>query len=61
MKSDKKGTRGSQQTLDGVMEKLPETKVYACEDATHAVAQLVACDDQVHVMMVQYINADMVR
>jgi hypothetical protein len=43
------------------MEKLPETKVYACEDATHAVAQLVACDDQVHVMMVQYINADMVR
>jgi hypothetical protein len=58
MKEDKKATKGGQLTLDGVLDKLPEVKVYTRDGATHAVAQLVACDDQVRVMAVWRIDAD---
>lgn len=56
MNQDKKATKGGQLTLDGVLEKLPEVKVYTRDGATHAIAQLVACDDQVCVMMVRTVS-----
>ena len=47
MKVDKKAKGGLQLTLDEALEKLSEVKVYMRDGATHAIAQLVACDDQV--------------
>jgi hypothetical protein len=52
IKLNKKMTKKSKQMLEGVLEKLPEVKVYMHKEATQAVAQLIACDDQVHVMVV---------
>jgi hypothetical protein len=52
MKVDKKAARGVQLTLDAMLEKPSEVKVYMHDGATHAVAQFVPCDDQVCVMVV---------
>jgi hypothetical protein len=60
MKVDKKGTAGGQLTLDGALEKPLEVKTYMCDGATHAVAQFVACDDQVCVMVVLRLDVDVV-
>lgn len=57
MKVDKKATGGVQLTLDGVLEKQSEAKIYTRDGATHAVAQFVACDDQVCVMVVWRVDA----
>ncbi|KAI0269521.1 hypothetical protein BGY98DRAFT_937844 [Russula aff. rugulosa BPL654] len=46
MKLNKKATRAVQLTLDGVLEKLPDAKIYTRDGMTHAIAQFVACDDQ---------------
>lgn len=59
MKADKaKGE--TQQTLDGVLEKSAGVKPYTREEATHAVAQFVACDDQVSAIVVLRIDVDIV-
>ena len=47
MKEDKKRKGGTQATLDRMLEKTAEVKTYSREGATHAIAQFVACDDQV--------------
>ena len=60
MKIDKKAT-GAQLTLDGVLEKREEEKIYTRDGATHAVAQFVACNDQVCAMVVWCIEADIVQ
>jgi hypothetical protein len=52
MKVDKKAAGGVQLTLDATLEKPSEVKVYMRDGATHAVAQFIACDDQVCVMVV---------
>jgi hypothetical protein len=53
MKLEKKATHGVQQTLDGVLGKASDVKTYTRDGVTHAVAQLVACDDQVCVMAIR--------
>lgn len=58
MKADKKVTGGTQLTLDGALRKPTEAKIYTCDVATLAVAQFVACDDQVHLMVVVHIKID---
>ena len=45
--ASKKPTGRTQSTLDGTFEKKAEAKVFTREAATHAIAQFVACDDQV--------------
>lgn len=45
--ASKKPTGRTQSTLDGTFEKKAEVKVFTREAATHAIAQFVACDDQV--------------
>ncbi len=60
MKVDKKVTGAAQQMLDGVLEKLQDMKTYTRDGATHAVAQFVACNDQVCAMMVLHIDVDVV-
>jgi len=57
MKVDKKATGGAQLTLDGVLEKQSEAKIYTHDRATHAVAQFIVYDDQVCVMAVQCVDA----
>ena len=57
MKVDKKGT-AVQSTLDGVLEKLAYMKLYTHEGVTHAVAQFVACDDQVCEVVMLCIEID---
>jgi hypothetical protein len=57
MKVDKKATEGAQLTLDGALEKQSKVKIYIHNGATHAVAQFVMCNDQVYVMAVQHVNA----
>jgi hypothetical protein len=52
MKVDKKAAEGVQLMLDATLEKPLEVKVYTHDGATHAVAQFVACNDQVCVMVV---------
>ena len=47
MKANKKTKGGVQVTLDAVLEKASNIKVYTREGATHSIAQFVACDDQV--------------
>jgi hypothetical protein len=43
-----KTTGGIQSTLDDALEKRSDAKkVFTCEGVTHAIARLVACDDQV--------------
>jgi hypothetical protein len=59
MKLDKKAT-GVQLTLDGALKKPEDVKMYTRDGATHAVAQFVACDDQVRMMMVLGIDVDAV-
>ena len=54
MKMDKKATGGAQLTLDTVLVKPSDAKLYTRDGATHTVAQFVACDDQVCVMVVQH-------
>jgi hypothetical protein len=49
---ESKTSGGVQSTLDGVVEKQSQVKAYTREEATHAIAQLVACDDQVRVIVV---------
>jgi hypothetical protein len=60
MKVDKKGMAGGQLTLDGALEKPLEVKTYMHDGATYAVAQFVACNDQVCVMVVLRVNVDIV-
>jgi len=57
MKVDKKATEGAQLTLDGALEKQSEAKIYIHDGAIHAVAQFIICDDQVCVMVVQHVVA----
>jgi hypothetical protein len=45
MKVDKKATGRAKLTLDAVLEKPSKVKIYMCDEATHAVAQFVVCDD----------------
>ena len=59
MKLDKKVT-GVQLTLDGALKKPEDVKMYTRDGATHAVAQFVACDDQVRMMVVLGIDVDAV-
>jgi hypothetical protein len=61
MKADKKATGKVQLTLDGVLEPLPEAKMYTRDGATHAVAQLIACDDQVRMKVMLWNDVDDVR
>jgi hypothetical protein len=63
MKVDKKAIGGVQQTLDEALEKASEVKMFTCDGTTHAVAQFVACNDQVSVMpvVVQCTNTDIVE
>lgn len=56
MKNKNKLTGKVQSTLDGVLEKVPEVKTYTRDGATHAVAQLIACDDQVRVMVILHVD-----
>ncbi|KAF8495247.1 hypothetical protein F5888DRAFT_1615945, partial [Russula emetica] len=58
MKVDKKVSGGVQLTLDGALEKPSKVKVYMHDGATHAIAQFVACDDQVCVMVVRRVDAE---
>jgi hypothetical protein len=51
MKVDKKAKGVVQSTLDGILDKPAHMKVYTRDDAMHAVAQLVVCDDQVCKML----------
>jgi hypothetical protein len=60
MKVDKKGT-AAQSTLDGVLGKPAYMKLYTREGAMHAIAQLVACDDQVRKMVMLCIEIDDLR
>ena len=53
MKMDKRAKGGAQLTLDAALVKPSDAKLYTRDGATHAVAQFVACDDQVCVMVVQ--------
>jgi len=57
MKVDKKATGGAQLTLDRMLEKQSKVKIYMCDGATHAVAQFVVCDDQVCMMAVWHVDA----
>ena len=57
MKVSKKG-EAVQSTLDGVLEKPEYAKPYTCEGVAHAVAQFVACDDQVRKIVVLCIEID---
>jgi hypothetical protein len=61
MKVDKKAIGRVQQTLDGALEKASEVKPFTRDGTTHAVAQFVACDDQVCVMVVQRVDTDIVH
>ena len=61
MKVDKKAKGGLQLTLDRALEKPSEVKVYTRDGATHAIAQLVACDDQVCVTVVLRVDIDIVQ
>jgi hypothetical protein len=58
MKVDKKASGGVQLTLDGALEKLSEVKIYTRDGATHAIAQFIVCNDQVCVMVVQCVDAE---
>ena len=58
MKVDKKVTGGTQLTLDGVLEKLEDMKTYTHDGATHAVAQFVACNDQMCKVMILHADVD---
>jgi predicted secreted protein len=62
MKTDKKATGRVQQTLDGALEKVSEVKTFTRDGTTHAIAQFVACDDQVSVCVsvVQRVDTDIV-
>jgi len=55
--SRQEGTGEAQLTLDGALEKQSKAKIYIHNGATHAVAQFVMCNDQVYVMAVQHVNA----
>ena len=57
MKVDKKATREAQLTLDAVLEKPSEVKIYTCDEVSYAVAQFIVCDDQVCVIVVQHVDA----
>ena len=48
--AEKKPTGRSQTTLDGTFERKANAIVFTCEAATHAIAQFVACDDQVRTL-----------
>jgi hypothetical protein len=61
MKVDKKTTGIVQSTLDGVLEKAPYLKSYTREGALHAVAQFVACDNQVREMLMLLAEIDILR
>jgi hypothetical protein len=58
MQGEKKAKGGVQTTLDAVLEKMAEVKTYMREGVTHAIAQLVACDDQVSATLVLQDNTD---
>jgi hypothetical protein len=58
MKVDKKTTGGVQSTLDGVVGKSAHLKSYTREAVLHAVAQFVACDDQVREMLMLRAETD---
>ena len=57
MKVSKKG-EAVQSTLDGVLEKPKYAKPYTRKGVAHAVAQFVACDDQVRKIVVLCIEID---
>ena len=61
MKMDKNTKGGVQSTLDAALEKTKEVKTYTREEVTHAVAQFVACDDQVGAMVVMQDDIDICR
>ena len=56
--AEKKPTRRSQSTLDGTFEKKANMKVFTREAATHAIAQFVACDDQVRMLHSAVVGLD---
>jgi hypothetical protein len=40
-------TKGQQQTLDGIVQKISRTREFSRKNVLHAVAEFVVCDDQV--------------
>ena len=57
MKVDRKVAGGVQLMLDRTLEKPQEVKTYMHDGATHAVAQFIACNDQVCARMVWCIES----